>query len=204
MATAHTLDDQAETVMMRVIKGASLKGLVGIHPVRFEGRIKFIRPLLEVEKKEVIKYLRKKKIPFRIDRTNTEDRFLRNRVRNKILPYLAKVNPRLKRSLFNLSEHLREDYEFIEEEKNKRKNLIKSKKSLRYIGLADILLQPRALRKEIAREALKSAGGNIKKLTFRHWRDVDNFIRTKETGKSIDLPGGVKIKKTRDRLIFSK
>ncbi len=204
VATAHTLDDQAETVMMRIIKGASLKGIVGIHPVRFDGSVKFIRPLIETEKKDVVKYLKNEKIPFRIDRTNLEDRFLRNRVRNKILPYLAKVNPRVKRSLFNLAENLREDYEFIEEEKKKRKSLIKSRKSLHYIGLSDILLQPRALRKEIVREAFKSAGGNIKKLTFRHWKDVNNFIRTKKTGKVMDLPGGVKIRKTRDRLIFSK
>ena len=69
--------------MMRIIKGASLKGIVGIHPVRFEGSVKFIRPLIEVEKKDVTKYLKKKGIPFRIDRTNLEDRFLRNRIRNK-------------------------------------------------------------------------------------------------------------------------
>jgi tRNA(Ile)-lysidine synthase len=204
VATAHTLDDQAETVMMRVIKGASLKGVVGIHPVRREGRIKFIRPLIEVEKKEAIKYLKKAGLSFRVDRTNLEDKFLRNRVRNKILPYLARVNPRLKRSLFNLSEHLREDYEFIEEEKKKRRNLIKSKALFKYIELCDIILQPRALRKEIIREALKSAGGNIKKLTYRHWRDIDNFVKTKETGKIIDLPGRVRIKKTRDRLLFIK
>ncbi|UCD55839.1 MAG: tRNA lysidine(34) synthetase TilS [Candidatus Omnitrophota bacterium] len=204
VATAHTLDDQAETVMMRIIKGASLKGIVGIHPVRLDGNIKFIRPLIEIEKKDIIKYLKKNRVPFRIDRTNLENRFLRNRIRQRILPYLGKLNPCIKRSLFNLAENLREDYEFIEEEKKKRKSLIKSKKPLHYIVLSDILLQPGALRKEIVREALKSTGGNIKKLTFRHWRDVNNFIRTKKSGKFIDLPGGVKIKKTRDRLIFSK
>ncbi len=204
VATAHTLDDQAETVMMRIIKGASLKGVVGIHPVRFDGNVKFIRPLLEIEKKDIMKYLKEQRIPFRIDRTNLENRFLRNRIRQKILPYLAKVNPRIKRALFNLAENLREDYEFIEEEKKKRKNLIKSKKPLHYIELSDILLQPKALRKEIVREAFKFAGGNIKRLTFRHWKDVNNFIRTKKTGKFIDLPGGVKIRKTHDRLIFTK
>ena len=204
LATAHTLDDQAETVLMRVIKGASLKGVVGIHPKRVEGKIKFIRPLLEVRKTEIIKYLKAKKISYRVDRTNLEDKFLRNRIRNKVIPYLEKINPRLKAALFNLAESLREDFEFIEEEKRKINPIIKSKKSARHIMLCDMLLQPKALQKEIAREALRSVGGNIKRLTFGHWKDIDNFVRKKAAGKSMDLPGGVKMRKTRDRLIFTK
>ena len=203
VATAHTLDDQAETVMMRVIKGASLKGIVGIHIVRKDAGIKFIRPLIGIEKKDILKYLKKKKIPFVTDHTNLENRFLRNRVRNRILPYLARVNPRIKRSLFNLAETLREDFEFIEAEKRKRQGLVKTKKSSSYILLRDILLQPKALQKELVREALKSINANIKKLTFRHWQDIDRFVRTKVKGKSIDLPGKVKMRKTSDRLLFT-
>ncbi|MBL7155521.1 MAG: tRNA lysidine(34) synthetase TilS [Candidatus Omnitrophica bacterium] len=204
VATAHTLDDQAETVLMRVIKGTSLKGIVGIHPLWNTGSIKFIRPLVELEKNGMLEYLHKKKIRFRVDKTNREDRFLRNRVRNRILPYLEKTNPRIKRSLFNLAESLREDFEFIEEEKAKRIRIIKTKKALCYISLRDIFLQPKALRKEIVREALKAVGANIKKLTFRHWKDIDIFIRAKKIGKSMDLPGSVKMCKVRDRLIFTK
>ena len=204
VATAHTLDDQAETVLMRIIKGASMKGIIGIHPVRADGRITFIRPLMEIEKKDIIRRLKERNLPFRIDRTNSENKFFRNKVRNRILPYLAKENPRLKRSLFNLSESLREDFNFIEEEKRKRSPIIAKRGDTRYILLRDILLQPKALQKEIAREALKAAGGNIKKLTFRHWRDIDSFIRTKEKGKSIDLPGGVTMRRAHDRIVFAK
>jgi len=203
VATAHTLDDQVETVLMRILKGTSLKGLVGVHPVRVEGPVRFVRPLIETEKREVVGYMKDKKIPFRIDCTNFEDKFLRNRVRNKVIPYLEKINPRLKRSLFNLAESLKEDFDFIEEEKKKRKSLIKSKTLPLYIELYEVLLQPRALRKEIMREAFKIAGGNIKKLTYRHWQDIDDFILVKEKGKSMDLPGGIKIRKVRERLIFA-
>ena len=204
VATAHTLDDQAETVLMRLIKGASLKGVVGIHPVRIDKDIKFVRPLIETEKKDILKYLKEKKVPFRTDRTNLEDKFLRNRVRNKVLPYLAKINPRIKRSLFNVAESLREDFEFIEKEKRKTRRLIKTKKSDRHILLRDILLQPKALQKEIIREAMLSIGGNIKKLSFRHWKDIDLFVRRTEKGKSLDLPGRVRIRKTHDSLIFTR
>ena len=204
VATAHTLDDQAETVLMRILKGASLRGAIGIHPVRVDKKVRFIRPLLEIEKKEILEYLRKKRIPFRIDATNAENKFLRNNIRNRVMPYLEKVNPRLKRSLSNLAESLRGDFEFIEEEAKKRKSMIRGGKRSRYVLFRDILLQPKALQKEILREAFRLAGGNIKKLTFRHWKDMDIFLRIKSKGKSLDLPGGVKLMKAADRLVFTR
>ena len=204
VTTAHTLDDQAETVFMRILKGSSLKGLVGVHPVRVDGNTRFIRPLIEIEKKDIKKLLKEKNIPYRVDKTNFDDKFLRNRVRNKIFPYLQRVNPRIKRALFNLAESLREDYEFIREENRRKLSLLKGSGPENYISLCDILAQPKALRKEITREALKRAGANIKKLTFRHWKDIDNFIRCAPSNKSIDLPGAVKMKKSKERLIFSK
>jgi len=204
VATAHTLDDQAETVLMRVIKGASLKGAAGIQAVRCEGRVKFIRPLLGAEKKDIVSYLKKNKIPFRIDRTNLQNKFLRNRVRNEVLPYLEKINPRVKRSLFNLAESLREDYEFIEEERKKRNKFIRSGKKEVYLPFPDIFLQPKAIRKEILRTAFGSAGGSIKKLSFRHWKDMDFFIKRSPQNKSLDLPGGVKLSKRGGRISFTK
>ena len=204
IATAHTLDDQAETVMMRIIKGATLKGMVGIHPVRRDKNIRFVRPLIEIEKKDIVEYLKKKKIRFKVDKTNLENKFLRNRIRNNVLPYLGKINPRIKRSLFNLAQSLREDFEFIDEEKRKRQSLIKGRKKYQHIMLRDILLQPKALQRELVREAIKATDTNVKKLTFRHWKSIDNLIRVKERGKAIDLPGNVRVRKDADRLSFIK
>ena len=204
VATAHTLDDQAETVLMRIIKGASLKGIIGIHPVRDDKHVKFIRPVIDIEKRDIVEYLKKKRLPFRIDRTNEEEKFLRNKIRKKIMPYLAKINPRIRRSLFNLAESLREDFEFIEEEKAKRLRLIKTKPPAQYILLKDVLLQPKALQRELVREALKKSGANIKKLNYRHWKDIDKLLRTSGRGKSLDLPGGVRAIKEAKKIIFSK
>ncbi|MEI6863268.1 MAG: tRNA lysidine(34) synthetase TilS, partial [Candidatus Omnitrophota bacterium] len=108
LATGHTLDDQAETVLMRFIKGSALKGIVGIAPVREFGGLRVIRPLIEIEKSEIVKYLEDANICYRVDRTNAEPIYFRNVVRSQILPFLEKYNPKLKRSLFNLAEHLRE------------------------------------------------------------------------------------------------
>ena len=66
--------------------------------------------------------------------------------------------------------------------------------------LKDLLLQPKALQKEIIREALKAVGANIKKLTFRHWKDIDFFVSRTAKGKSLDLPGRVRIQKNAGRL----
>jgi len=204
VATGHTLDDQAETVLMRMIKGASLKGLAGIRPVRNEGSLKYIRPLIEIEKKEIERCLRKEKIPCRLDRTNLEDRYLRNRVRNRVIPYLSKINPRIKRSIVNMSFGLREDLDFIEEEKRKRRVLIKGRGNAARIKLRDILLQPAALRKEILRAALIETGANVKKLTFRHWKDIDRLLVRSRRGKGLDLPDGVRARRAAEEVVFER
>ncbi len=204
VATGHTLDDQAETVLMRIIKGSSLKGALGILPVREEGRLSFIRPLLELEKEEIKKYLDSKGIPYRIDSTNIEDIYFRNVVRSQIIPFLEKYNPRLKRSLFNFAEHLREDFEFIREAKSRARKDITHKKGKRLdISLKDIVIQPKALQKEILRDVLDEVGGEVKRLSFRHWKELENFIKYKRRGSSLDLPGAVRVTRTEKTLSFS-
>lgn len=205
IATGHTLDDQAETVLMRFIKGASLKGIVGISPVRQEGRSRIIRPLVELEKSEIVRYLDHSKIPYRIDSTNSEPIYFRNVVRGQIIPFLEKYNPRLKRALFNLAEHLREDFEFISEEKARiQKNILHRNGPGVEIRLRDIVMQPRAIQKEILRDSLEKAGGEVKKLSFRHWKDIEGLIKHGRKGNSIDLPGGIRANRTESFLLFKR
>ncbi len=204
IATGHTLDDQAETILMRLIKGSSLKGVVGISPIRREKDISIIRPLLELEKEEIRRYLDENGIPYRIDRTNLEPIYFRNIVRREIIPFLERYNPRLKRVLFNLAEHLREDFEFIKAEKAKHKHLAKCRRGRVEVRLKDIVLQPKALQKEILRDLLEKSGGQVKKLTFRHWKELELLLRRKGKGKSVDLPGGVRATKTASVMVFQK
>ncbi len=205
IATGHTLDDQAETVLMRLIKGASLKGIVGISPSRDEGSLRLIRPLIELEKPEIVNYLDENDIPYRIDSSNLEPVYFRNVVRAEIIPFLEKYNPRLKRVLSNLAEHLREDFEYIAGEKTRIRNEISRKAGSGVeIKLKDIAVQPRAIQKEILRDSLVRAGGEVKKLSFRHWKEVEGLIRRKNSGNAVDLPGSVRAKRTESSLIFSK
>lgn len=202
VATGHTLDDQAETILMRIVKGASLKGVVGILPVREEEGLRFIRPLLELEKAGIKKYLDDAAINYRIDHTNFEKIYFRNVVRNEIIPFLERYNPRIKRSLSSLAEHLREDLDFIKKEKSKLGKSVRSRGGKVGIKLKDLVIQPKALQKEILRDMLDKAGGEVKKFSFRHWKELENFIKFKRAGSSIDLPGGARVTRRADDLIF--
>jgi len=205
IATGHTLDDQAETVLMRFIKGASLKGIVGISPARAHGKFRVIRPLIELEKAEIARYLDDAGIPYRIDSTNAEPLYFRNVVRSEIVPFLEKYNPRLKRSLFNLAEHLREDFEFISREK-RRVQKVMARRAGRGVELRlkDIIVQPKAIQKEILRDSFERAGGEVKKLSFRHWKGVESLLKYGRRGNSIDLPGSVRASRTAELLVFER
>jgi tRNA(Ile)-lysidine synthase len=113
--TAHTLDDQAETVLMKLLRGAWTEGLSGIFPVvkvdgartAKSGRI--LRPLLGVRRAEVEMYLRDRGQVWRTDLTNADEAFTRNRVRRHLLPILREYNPGIDRALANLAELARDD-----------------------------------------------------------------------------------------------
>jgi len=203
IATGHTLDDQAETILMRLIKGSALKGIVGISPVREAGRLRIIRPLIEIEKCEITRYLDEKKVAYRVDSTNAKPIYFRNVVRGEIIPFLERYNPRLKRVLFNLAEHLREDFEFISEEKARiQKKIVRGAGPGVEIKLKDIIIQPSAIQKEILRDSLDRCGGEVKKLSFRHWKELEALLKYGTKGKSIDLPGSVRASRTESLLVL--
>lgn len=204
VATGHTLDDQAETVLMRVISGASPSAIGGIPPVRHEGGIRIIRPLIRAEKRDVLRFLQGCRWDFVEDSTNKELDYARNRVRREVIPFLEKYNPKLKRSLANLADGMREELDALREDKAKAvKEVCPDAGDQVRVAISDLMLQPRALRKEIFKELLRRAGGNIKKLTYRHWMEADNLLRAGVTGGSLDLPGDIRVTRTTREIIFA-
>lgn len=105
IATAHTADDNAETVLMHMVRGTGLKGLGGITPVR--GNL--IRPMLCITREDVLAFLEEYHIPFVTDSSNETDAFLRNRLRHKVLPLLEEENPQIAQNLSAMALRLRED-----------------------------------------------------------------------------------------------
>ncbi|MFA5139606.1 MAG: tRNA lysidine(34) synthetase TilS [Elusimicrobiota bacterium] len=109
VATGHQLDDQAETVLMHLLRGTKAKGLAGIPAKRPLGkrRIELIRPLLPLSRKDILEYLRAYGLTWRLDRTNASDRFTRNWVRRKLLPLLETRNPSIREHLAAIAEDVR-------------------------------------------------------------------------------------------------
>ncbi len=111
--TAHTLDDQAETVLMKLLRGAWTEGLSGIHPVVIVPNAarpgKILRPLLSARRAELEEFLRNNKQPWRTDSSNVDEAFTRNRIRHHLLPILREYNPLIDQTLANLAELARDD-----------------------------------------------------------------------------------------------
>jgi tRNA(Ile)-lysidine synthase len=112
IAVAHNLDDQAETFLMRLLRGS---GLSGLNAMKFKnGRI--IRPLLSISRRDIITYLKESGLPYRTDKTNLESNFYRNKIRNELIPYLEKnYNPNIKKTLFNSTLSIGEDNSFLDD-----------------------------------------------------------------------------------------
>ena len=111
IATAHTADDNAETVLMHLVRGTGLKGLGGITPVRG----KLIRPMLGVTRQEVLAFLQEYSIPYVTDSSNETDDFLRNRLRHHVVPLLKQENPRLAENMSAMALELRQDEQALEQ-----------------------------------------------------------------------------------------
>jgi tRNA(Ile)-lysidine synthase len=121
IATGHNMTDQAETFLMRLMRGSGLRGLAGIFPL-VEGIV--VRPLIQVERQDIEAYLKEKGIEFRIDESNLDRRFLRNRIRMDLIPYIKKnFEPEIVPSLGRIASIIREEDSFLEkiaQEKTKR------------------------------------------------------------------------------------
>jgi len=111
---AHTLDDQAETVLMRILQGTGMRGLLAIRSERKLGRATVVRPLLNFRKKDVLEYLKSGGHAWVHDQSNESSRFLRNRIRNHLLPLLEKqFNPRIRQALARIPAGLADDFDIL-------------------------------------------------------------------------------------------
>jgi tRNA(Ile)-lysidine synthase len=162
IATGHTLDDTVETVIFNLARGAGLRGLAGI-PAK---RDKIIRPLLEIEKKELLDYLRANKIPFRKDPTNISLRYARNRIRNVILPELTKLNPSARQNIARLAENAAEEVEFIRASIVSAYGLarLKADKTKIVLDLEILERYHKSLGKKVVEEAYRRLSGHFAQL----------------------------------------
>ena len=112
IAVAHNMDDQVETVLMRMMRGTGLYGLKGMEQLLSNG---IIRPLLSVQKKEIIEELEQNGIHWQVDTTNQEDNYTRNKIRLSMIPLMEECYPTAKENIFRMSVSIREDSQYIEQ-----------------------------------------------------------------------------------------
>ncbi len=196
IATAHHINDNAETVLLNLIKGTGLKGISGIPVVRDN----IIRPVLIVYKEEIIKYLNEEKLTYRVDSSNEDLDYERNFIRHKLLPLIKQnLNPSVEFALFNSSRNIRNIYSYLLDKTNiVLKDILPDKNGLR-IPL-EILSK---LDDELLTFALKElTGRNFSvNLTFNNINSLKNLV-VKDSGVKIKVSGDLIVYKERKDLIF--
>ena len=187
IATAHTLDDQAETVLLRVVRGAGTRGLAGIYPQlsvhssQFSAQAAIIRPLLAIRRPELEAYLGEARQEWREDSTNRDLRYARNRVRHGILPRMERnLNPRVREALAETAEIARTEEEYWNGEIARVLPLVWESGSLRIAKLRNL---PLAAQRRVVRAAAESSG---LRLEFRHVEEI--LALSSGSSKSAALP----------------
>ena len=118
IAVAHHLDDQVETVLMRIVRGTSFSGYSGIKEIRYDRNVSIIRPLMDIKKEQIVEYSKEKNIKYFEDSSNNEDVYTRNRFRHNIIPLLKEENPNLDNKIIQLAEYIDSANEVLEEKRD--------------------------------------------------------------------------------------
>lgn len=194
VALGHNLDDQTETLLMRLIRGTGTKGLGGISPVR-EG--KFIRPLIEIPRTEIMDFLNKNNINYRIDKTNLEDIYHRNSIRLSLIPLLEKeYNPNLKQTLARMAHIIRQDNLYLEElaEKEYRKWSSKGQKGI-FLSEQNIKPLPFPIKTRVLLKGIEEFKGSTRDVGLGHILDVISLLEDGKVGACVMLPEKMVIEK---------
>jgi len=201
IAVGHNLNDQAETVLMRLIRGSGPSGLAGIPPLRDE---KIIRPLIEVSRNEIESYLEDRGLKYVTDASNLEPRFLRNRIRLKLLPLLQEYQPQIVNLLGQTAGIMRKDEECLEEMAKawvKGQDETGESRELRF-HLSSFEKLPEALKNRVIRYALRETGGSLRRVGLRHIEAVRRLAASEKPQAMANLPNNVNVRKDYDTLVF--
>lgn len=184
IATAHTADDNAETVLMHLIRGTGLQGLGGIRPV--QGQL--IRPMLRITRQEVLTFLEQWNLPHVEDSSNGSDAFLRNRIRHHVMPLLYRENPRLAENLSRMAMGLGEDAAYLAS--------LAERETLP--GVEQLQSLPPSLRSRMLAQFLRRSG--VAEPEQTHIDLVQGLLQSKKPSAWACLPGGVVIRREYNRL----
>ncbi|KXZ38902.1 tRNA(Ile)-lysidine synthase [Alkalithermobacter thermoalcaliphilus JW-YL-7 = DSM 7308] len=203
IAVAHNLNDQIETILMRVIRGTGLDGLKGIQHKRDDV---IIRPLLDIKRDEIEKYCSENNLNPRIDQSNLEDVYTRNKIRLRLIPYIEEnFNPNLNESISRMVTLLKDDSDFLDKESEKVFNDICKKEDSQTIKINVNTFNGvhKAIKNRIIRKCINFVIGNIKGIEQKHIEDVLELIQNQKTDLKINLPKGLIVYKKDEEIIFT-
>jgi tRNA(Ile)-lysidine synthase len=196
IALGHTAEDQAETVLMHIIRGSGLTGLRGMRVVtrrNYNGTdTLLVRPLLEVSRSETVAYCRALNLEPRQDESNMSLALTRNRVRRELLPTLEGFNPSIRGALIRLSRSAAEAADYIEGEIDTLgREIVRMDENGVVLGRRGFARLAPAIQSHLLRRAMLTAKGDLADVEQKHVVDMARLM-SGPTGKSLDLPGGVR------------
>ncbi len=202
---AHTKDDQVETIIMRILRGTGIKGLCGMRFKSRMGKLNLVRPLLEIEKQDILRYLEKNKIKYMIDSSNLKTDYFRNKIRLEIIPMLEHYSPQIKESIFRIGVAAKQADDILQEKVKRifsKIVTVKQKKAF-YVDKQLFLKLPLVLRSGIIRKIISDLKGDLNGMDFKHVQIIDDFIcKIDSKGKHLDLPRAVFVEKSRKFVCF--
>ena len=201
LMTAHHADDLIETILMRIVRGSTLKGYSGFSKVVNKGKYKIVRPLITLTKDEIIDFNKKNNIKYLIDSTNNEDKHTRNRYRHVILPFLKSENPNVHKKFIKFSETLLENSNYIDKEANKQFNRV-FQDGILYI---DKFVQlDKVIQTKIIYNILeKIYGDDLLIIGDTHVELIFDLINSTKSNSIVHLPNNIIIMKAYNELSFN-
>ena len=204
IALGHHSDDNAELILMYLLRGSGPLGISGIPPVRGE---MIVRPFSRLMRTDILNYLNEKGLKFIVDDSNNNPKYLRNKIRHHLIPILkASYNPRIIETLNRLSSIMRHEDKWIE----KTIDPIFDKSVLAMEAEKIILSIPRlnkidlAAKRRIIRRAILKMKGNLRRITFWHIDSALNLLKNGSLSWSLDLPDRIRLRRTGDFLLIIK
>lgn len=203
IAIGHNLNDQTETVMMRIMRGTGLKGLKGIDYIRDNC---IIRPILDVERNEIEEYCEAYNLNPRIDKTNLENIYTRNKIRLDLLPYMKdNFNSNVIESIVRMSNSLKSDNDYIEKEAEAKFREVSNIKEKGFveINLDDFVCLHDAIKVRVLRNSIKHILGDTNFVDQRHIEDIMSLEDNSKVNKMLTLPRNIFVYRKKDSIILT-
>lgn len=190
VAIGHNKNDQAETILMRLMRGTGLQGLRGIEHKRDDG---VIRPILDISRDDIEKYCEENKLEPKIDNTNLETIYSRNKIRLEIIPYMEReFNENIIETIVRMSENIKVDSDYIDKQADRSYEISTKRYSDGvYIFTKYMTELHDAIKKRIVIRAIREVLGDAKLIDKKHIDDVLELLPTEKKSKKINLPRGL-------------